>query len=63
MQSNQREFLNLLKGSMSVAKYNTTFTDKPQFARHHCPTKRSLVARYVEGLPYIINPLFVISPV
>nr|KAJ0185533.1 hypothetical protein LSAT_V11C900484670 [Lactuca sativa] len=31
IQQAQREFLNLQKGSMTIAKYNTTFTEKLQF--------------------------------
>lgn len=52
MQPNEKEFLNMQKCSLTVAKYNTSFTEKLQIARHLCPLKRSLIARYVEGLPY-----------
>ena len=48
----ERDFTNLVKGSMSISKYNTTFIEKLQFARHMCPTEESLVNRYVEGLPF-----------
>ena len=48
----EREFLALQKGSMTIAKYNTTFNEKLQFARVYCPTEEKLVSHYVEGLPY-----------
>ena len=37
---------------MSIDKYNSTFNEKMQFAQHYCPDQESLVARFVEGLPY-----------
>ena len=51
----EREFLDLKKGSMSIAKFNTTFTEKLQFSRHLCPSKKSLVTRYAEGLPFVFS--------
>ncbi|XP_052620961.1 uncharacterized protein LOC111893627 [Lactuca sativa] len=52
IQQAQREFLNLQKGSMTIAKYNTTFTEKSQFAADYCPTEEKLIHHYVEGLPF-----------
>lgn len=52
IQRNEREFLHLKKGSMSIAKYCIAFTEKLQFARHFCPDQRSMIARFVEGLPF-----------
>ena len=37
---------------MSIATYNTTFTEKLQFSRDYCPTEEKLIRHYVEGLPY-----------
>ncbi|CAI9282707.1 unnamed protein product [Lactuca saligna] len=52
IQQAQRVFLNLQKGSMTIAKYNTTFTKKSQFATDYCPTEEKLIRHYVEGLPF-----------
>ena len=52
IQRAEREFLALQKGTMSIATYNTTFTEKLQFARDYCPTEEKLIRHYVEGLPY-----------
>ncbi|XP_023746169.1 uncharacterized protein LOC111894316 [Lactuca sativa] len=52
IQQAQREFLTLHKGSMTIAKYNTTFTEKSQFATDYCPTEEKLIGHYVEGLPF-----------
>ncbi|PWA86609.1 hypothetical protein CTI12_AA139090 [Artemisia annua] len=48
----EREFLSLQRGNMSIDKYNTTFTEKLQFAMRLCPDEKSKVDRYVQGLPY-----------
>lgn len=37
---------------MTIAKYNTTFTDKPQFEMDYCPTEEKQISHYVEGLAY-----------
>ncbi|TLX70046.1 hypothetical protein E9993_22625, partial [Labilibacter sediminis] len=37
---------------MSIARYNTLFTEKLQFAIDHCPTEVKQIRRYVEGLPF-----------
>ncbi|KAL4564370.1 hypothetical protein LXL04_028431 [Taraxacum kok-saghyz] len=37
MQRVEREFLALQKGTTSIAKYNTVFTEKLQFVRDYCP--------------------------
>ena len=39
MQRVEREFLAIQKGTMSIAKYNTVFTEKLQFAHDYCLTK------------------------
>ncbi|KAL4568881.1 hypothetical protein LXL04_024498 [Taraxacum kok-saghyz] len=36
---------------MSIAKYNTVFTEKLQFARDYCSTEEKVIRHYVEGLP------------
>ncbi|XP_023767921.1 uncharacterized protein LOC111916486 [Lactuca sativa] len=52
IQQAQWEFLNIQKGSMTIAKYNTTFTKKSQFATDYCPTEEKFIRHYVEGLPF-----------
>ncbi|CAI9267853.1 unnamed protein product [Lactuca saligna] len=52
IQHAQGEFLNLQNGSMTIAKYNTTFIEKSQFATNYCPTEEKLNHHYVEGLPF-----------
>jgi Retrotransposon gag protein/Zinc knuckle len=52
MQRVEREFRDLKKGSMTIAKFNSTFTEKHQFARNYCPDERSLIRHYTDGLPF-----------
>ncbi|CAI9261118.1 unnamed protein product [Lactuca saligna] len=52
IQQDQREFLTLHKGSMTISKYKTTFTEKSQFATDYCLTEEKLIRHYVEGLPF-----------
>ncbi|CAI9282623.1 unnamed protein product [Lactuca saligna] len=37
---------------MTIVKYNTTFTEKSQFATDYYPTEEKLICHYVEGLPF-----------
>nr|KAJ0196361.1 hypothetical protein LSAT_V11C700369400 [Lactuca sativa] len=43
IQQAQREFLNLQKGSMTISKYKTTFTEKSQFSTDYCSTEEKLM--------------------
>ena len=48
----KREFLELKKGNLTIAKYNAAFTDKLQFAGSYCVTEEEQIGRYAEGLPF-----------
>ncbi|TLX69275.1 hypothetical protein E9993_23060, partial [Labilibacter sediminis] len=52
MQRVEREFRDLKKGGMTISKFNATFTEKYQFARHCYPTEESVIRHYVDCLPY-----------
>ena len=46
-----REFLALEKDTMSIAKYNSVFSERLQFGKSYCATNAKQVEHYVEGLP------------
>jgi len=52
IQRAEKEFLALQKGTLPIAKYNSIFSEKLQFARDYCPTEAKMIRRYVEGLPF-----------
>ena len=52
IQQAEQKFLTLQKGSMMIAKYNTTFIEKSQFATDYYQTEEKLIHHYVEGLPF-----------
>lgn len=45
------QFLALDKGIISVAKYNSLFSEKLEFEKNYCPTEAKQVEHYAEGLP------------